>query len=353
VAWLALISAPVAEAGAEPGAQSGAQSSAQSGAPSPAQPAAQDGPQRPRFEPPVAPRPAEPLGADGKPLVPGVLPAATSEAARAAWRTVCAATRVPPAKAGNPATPPAAIGAFDLTFNVIAKPGSVGVNTTDVRFRFLGDPGYLRYTLESGREHVRGPQGDWLIAGERKERLVGDRYAGEDRQQIDQGLAIARNFVALTDPGRLRIASLAVVPRPPFALPAVLEKRAGELAWLDVRSPDFHLFARRDARTAAAPVQQAPMFRVLLGHTADGRVQLALVQEDRGAATALDPGALLVDLREYEPLDGFMVPLQLVVYEVEEGARPPAFRGRETMDLYRDKDQGSLRPRLAPDDFLP
>ena len=65
---------------------------------------------------------------------------------------------------------------------------------------------------------------DWSLAG-----LGGD------------ATAVAKHFVALSNPGSLRIASLETLAAAPGGLPKPVQERARKLAWLRLRSPDFRL----------------------------------------------------------------------------------------------------------------
>jgi hypothetical protein len=276
------------------------------------------------------------LGPDGRPLMPGELPPGTSPAARALWERLLAATLAP-----------APVRSFDLRFYLVHRREGPGTNTTQARIRFLW-PAFVRASLQSGREHVRGPEGDWLIDHEERVRLIG-REGAEDKKQIDETISIARNFLALSDPLSLRLAELAALAGPPEGLPPALVGRARELDWLALTSPDFRLY-RSAERPAGAP---PPLYRALLGiDRIAGQAELAWIAE-AGAPGSLASSALLVHLQHHERRSGFLVPMRLAVYEISELGLPRAFREEPSSELTLKQDGVDLRATLAPADFLP
>lgn len=285
--------------------------------------------------PPVASAPAkgpDPFAA----LVPGAIPAAASPEARAGWQSTCAASVVP----GTKAEP---VRAFELTVDVRYRGTGKASNDLKAEFRFLA-PTYVRVLLVEGKREVgRGPDGDWLDDGTRKERIrlgVGREFA-EDRRQLDQWQAIAKDFVALTDPKSLRIAKLEVLPSAPASLPEPLKKRGGELAWLRISSPDFRL----------VDVPPDRLFRASLGRDPKtGWTGLALIEEDV-PESALRPSAALLELLEPTPLQGFNVPKNILVHGIEPSRAPTAIAEIAGMDLYLHVPGSSLRASFAPEDF--
>lgn len=286
-------------------------------------------PLEPPREAPAADRAAERASS----LQPGVLPADASPQAVALWRALVRATRAPEQA-------PEPVRAFDLTFDVRVRRDTQRNDGKDLRFRYLA-PGFVRATLESGREHVRGPAGDFLIDGATAKALAPTRENQEDRRQIDEELAIARNFVALSDPAHLRIASLALLDAPPAGLPPALAERAGALDWLAVASPDFRLFQSDDELAAPA------LYLARLGlEKQTGKLVLAQLGRDLRRP---DERALLVALEGTRPLDGWLLPRLVFVraWDVERRA----FEERPSLELALK--HGSLRAPLAPDDFRP
>ena len=133
---------------------------------------------------------------------------------------------------------------------ILTREGVQTNETEDVEYRYLA-PDCVRFRLPSRREVGRSglAQRDyWLLDGDELVELVGREYE-EDRRQIQEMHAVARNFVALSDPGRLRITRLETLADPPPDVAPRLEPKERKLEWLRVASPDFALL-RRDA---AAP----------------------------------------------------------------------------------------------------
>lgn len=290
-------------------------------------------PAPPPFEPPREAQPAAGAAEAVAALVPGALPAQATPEAVAAWRKVVRATH-----AGEEA--PLPVEAFDLTFDLRVRRETQRNDGKDLRFRYLA-PGFVRATLQSGREHVRGPEGDYLVDGAQKKRLTPTRENQEDRRQIDEELAIARNFVALSDPGHLRLATLALLESPPAGIPPALAERAQGLRWLAVSSPDFRLF--QSDEEPGSP----QLYLARLGvEPESGRLVLAQVGRDLRRP---DERALLIDLRNTKPLDGWMLPHRIDVraWDLEQ----QRFEERASLELALK--HGSLRATLAPSDFRP
>lgn len=291
-------------------------------------------PATPPQEPSPAPAPAPRTG--GTPASPPALPAGTEPRAAELWRRAVAASF-----ASGP------IEAFDLEFSLRQR-GPHSSNDVDARYRYL-EPGFVRATLESGREHLRGPRGDFLIDGKEVVRLTG-RANVEDRRQLDETVALARNYLALADPARLRIDALRVLDAPPPGLPASLKVDPGVLDWLEVESPDFHLVRLEPARGGSEPAP--PRFRARLGlDRADGRIALCLLEERPlpGVRTHTEP--LLVELRDSRDLEGVRLPREVRVHHLDPRSPTPLFETYPHTILWLRR--GSLRPLLTPADFLP
>lgn len=302
----------------------------------------------PQDAPPPMPTPPSSSGnssapffdSTGKKIEPGVLPSDTAPAARDAWSTVCEKSLAPGAAR-------APVRAFDLELQVRYRSSNQQSNDFNARFRFLA-PSYLRATTANHREQLRGPKGDWLIDPEKHEKIsiAVDRAYAEDRRQLDDSVAIARNFVALTDPRSLRIARLALLERAPTGLPPSAAERASKMRWLEIESPDFHL-----QRAASTNDAVARLYRVALGiDPASGLVSYALVNEP-GSAAGVNASTLFIALEKPRALDGFQVPHNMIVYEVDPATK--AFRAEPSSDIYLVQGKATLRATLSPDDFLP
>jgi len=269
---------------------------------------------------------------------PAIPASATDAAARAAWEALAKATLDE-----KPVT------AFDLAFHLRVRSDNVQTNDIAARYRFLS-PGFVRATLESGREHLRGPDGDYLIDGEEVLRLVG-REATEDKKQIDETIGIARNFLALTDPARLQPSSVQPAAAPEHLLPPDLEERARTLNWISITTDGFHLLSS----SAPLPEGARRVQHALLGIDPKAPVlRLALIVEDTLGADGSPvtrPGLVLLDLRRSAALDGFEVPRHLRVHELDPMALTPRFRAKPSFELWLRG--GTLRPEFLADSFRP
>lgn len=292
-----------------------------------------------------APPPALPV--DEKPeekkepeLQPGVLPEGTTAKARELWKALCDATLV----RGMERKP---VDSFRLTFDLRVSRGERDSHDLNgASFSFFAPAGFVRYSLGSGRENLRGPDGDFSIGKDGKTIKLEGRDFKEDRKQTDEYVRIARNFVALTDPSALRIAKLNDQAKAPNGLPSQLVKRASQLTWLEVVSPDFHL--TKDKQTGK-PVKRR-MFRVLLGlDPATKRIDLAELREVGSTSTA----PILIRFEDFRALDGYQVPHQLKFFELSPTSRPRVYREIPSSDFVLHRKVCTLAAKLKPADFRP
>jgi len=275
--------------------------------------------------------------ADGTVVKPGELPPGASPAARERWESLAAElTKEEPVRS------------FLLEFYLRQQPRD-RPQSNDLRltFSFLA-PSFVRAKLESGRTHLRGPQGDYLLEKNQEAiRLVG-REGAEDRKQLDQMAAIASNFVGLTDPRTLRLATLETLDSPPAGIHPKHKSALAPLVWLRATSPDFYLGPQGPA-TDGAP----PLYRADLGIDPETKeVRFALINE-LFEGKPLRSGAMLVNMKAHVKRDALLVPHEVDIYEVDPESMPPRFYASPTSQLWLKKDRGRLRARLQPEDFLP
>lgn len=275
------------------------------------------------------------LASDGEEIAPGRVPADTSEAARALWRRAESAMR-----AADVAPPQ--LSSFDLTFDVDARHES-GKNDFTVNVRFLEEHGYLRSQMaESRRIQLRGPDGDWLVDKDELIDLTTGRQNREDRQQMDQWITIARNFTNLASPSALRIVALRE-SQAPAGLPDEVKGLVPGLVWLEVESPDFNLYPLE----AGKPI---PVMRARLGLDAS-KDELALcLLEDRNPRMARH--AQLIRYLDWQPVDGYSLPTQMLIYMVKSTGSQRMFFARPTYDLYVHKG-ARLNLELEESTFRP
>lgn len=311
----------------------------QSPAQTPPAPPASNGEQAPAPAaeiPPAAPRPGE-------------IPPSASARAKDLWAKLLAAASPPVSATPGSPTARAPVTAFDLTFDGRARPESGQSNDFNrARYRFLG-PGFVRTSLPSGAERMRGPEGDWLVDVSKGDRvqLAGREYA-QDRRELSESLNIAKSFVALTDPAQLRIAKLEDLAAPPATVPPSLAAVAPKLDWIAIESPDFHL-------VSASSRREAQSFRCQLGlDRATHLPELATIWEDEHGAMVHET-ALFVRMTKYVDLDQFHVPSQIDVYPADLDVSPFRFADVSSLSLYLRYllKESTLRAKLAPADFSP
>lgn len=279
------------------------------------------------------------VASDGQPVVPGRIPSDTPEAARTLWERVLAWTRI-----GESAAP---VRSFDLGFDVVFR-AEDRHNQFPARYAFVDDPGWLRCEIErSKRVQVRGPKGDWLIEKGQPTRLVG-RENRESRREMDQWVAISRNFLALTDPAKVRIVRLATGEPPPAqVLPSRAVPLAPTFSWLEVESPDFRLYESAEEGVAD------PVYRARLGvDPASGAVGLALL-EARGTRGVLASGALLVEIVGWRTVGDRRLPENVLVHAVDPERVPFGFEERPSIDLWLSREDPRLNPELPATHFEP
>jgi hypothetical protein len=280
------------------------------------------------------------------------VPADASQRARELWTALCKATLAPlgaplgaPQNPGMPGAPAARtpITAFDLSFD--GRAWSPQSNDFEIRQRYLA-PGWVRRTQKSGREQIRGPDGDWLVDPTTKEkiRLRGKDFE-QDRRELGETQQVARSFVALANPGAIRLTRLETMAAPPTSIPTALAARAAQLDWIAIETSSL-------TRASTNPGAALTLFRAQIGLDKKSALpQIAVVwEEEQGQHVGGQD--LLVDLLHYAPLDGYQVPDKLKVYPPDPQRSPLVFAEAPSLQLDLRRG-GSLKPALTPEDFVP
>ncbi|MFT7487105.1 MAG: hypothetical protein ACI9F9_002964, partial [Candidatus Paceibacteria bacterium] len=208
--------------------------------------------------------------------------------------------------------------------------------------------GFVRAHLETGRELLRGPKGDFLIDKAEVIALSG-REGVEDIKQLDQMVSIAGSFVGLTDPRTLRLIDLQLIQGPELALPARIKPEELEgLIWIRIKSPDFSLFNGRTADKTKPAIVQAD-----LGIHGDSKsIRFAVLREEADPGM-VPPGALFVHMANHLQRGHLFVPHVIKIFELDAALRPPAFHKKPTSELYLKRNRGSFGADLNPSDFMP
>jgi hypothetical protein len=259
-------------------------------------------------------------------------PARDSAEALALWERVCAAS-------GHAQREP--LTAFHLEADVRTRSG-VQRNDAHIDYRYRA-PDCIRFALPSKNETGRfgpAPEQYWTQAEGGVVVLSGRNFA-PDRKRVDDALTLARNYVALSNPARLRILAREILASAPADLGKELATRHRKLRWLAVESPDFALVSGELARETPA------VYRVELGLGEDDLPAVAIVRE-RGKSSA-DP--LLAEFAQYQEQDGFKLPFQILVHALDRTHAPATFAEAAAQEVY--VTTATLRPRLTVEDFRP
>lgn len=318
--------------------------------------AVQSAPQEP------APK-AQPPGASAAQQAGQALPPDTTAEARALWSALAEALRPQ-----TGAELPTSITAFDLSIQTRMitqrENGRSQKNDVRLRYRFLS-PGFVRTTLQDSKvERMRGPDGDWLWDPEKHDvvQLVGADFA-QDRRELSQTLSIARNYLALAEPGRLRITRLERMRAPPAGLPKfdpadettpkeTALTRATSLDWIAVTSPDFQVV---EALKSKDPNQAQPLFTAQIGLDPKSHwPMLAVIWQDEHS-TMVAETAVLVDLigeKYYKRIDGRLVPTYFRVHDPLLPSSPFSFQNQARVEVFVMADS-TLNAKLSADDFRP
>jgi len=297
----------------------------------------QDGPKRPKLPAGLAKRMDDPYAE----LVPGALPKDTTPEAKALFQRLVDS-------AGSPGVEREALRSFDLAFEIITRGEGAQHNQTKLRVRY-SEPGYVRFSVGKDKEMGFGASGCWQRFEDGAKWLNGRDYVS-DRKRITEVRAVAKNFLALADPRRLRLTSLQALLGPPGHVPPGTQKKLAELAWLQLQSPDFDLALGAPEGEGLQPLVPR-LFRATLGLDAStGRVVEALVQElDKGAP--LVATSTWVSLSAPNEATGTNLPASVFVRYPDIQSKPWAFEAKIREQLYLL--EGRLNPTLGPKDFEP
>lgn len=271
-------------------------------------------------------------------LIPGALPVGTSPEAAHLFDVLTRTTL-------KPGTERAPLTGFDIAFEIITRGTGVERNQAKVRVRYE-EPASVRFSLDGDKEMGYGPRGYWQRFEDGAKYLEGREYA-PDRKRIAGVRSTAKNFLALADPARLRLVSVRALPGAPGHVPPGFEKRASELTWLELASPDFDLAAGGAADTSAASAPR--LFRATLGlDPKSGRVLEALIAE-LDENTPLVETSTWVSLKDPMDIGDSLLPSTVEVRYADLTAKPWSFSKKPSEELYIL--DGRLNPGFAPGTF--
>lgn len=283
------------------------------------------------------PKPIDPFAT----LVPGVLPPRTAPAAARLWNEVVKAAKAA-TPAGEVRRPP--ISSFELKFEITVRDPAGGHNEATTRVRYLA-PHFVRFQLEESTELGFGPDGYWSKDQGQAPVDISRREYAESKRRVQDVRTTAKNFLALAEPGNLRILNLTKSQTPPTNQPPGAAKRLAAMDWLVLESPDFDLSAGTAIGADAGP----RLYRAYIGVGRESHnVEEAMVIEVRdgevrpATATWLTMGDRLI-------LDGISFPGSILIHRAVLDLSPWTFTKRPSDELYLI--EGKLVTGMTPADF--
>ncbi|MAB78949.1 MAG: hypothetical protein CMJ89_06280 [Planctomycetes bacterium] len=207
-----------------------------------------------------------------------------------------------------------------------------------LRFRFSKDRELGRFGLRSKEYWMR--ENDEVI-------WLKTRDYQSDRESIEEMAALAKNYLALSDPKHLRIDRIALLTEPPEEASPAIGRRYRKLTWLSVTSPDFALFGSNDAR------EPRTTYRVDLGLRPRDEEhawapEVAIIRTVSGGGRR-SKQAILLRLYAYREQDGFHIPFELAVHSLD--GTGTAFEQEPAQEVWIT--EADLRPDLKVEDFRP
>lgn len=309
---------------------------------------------------------------------PGVLPPATSEATKVAWRAMLEAvvTRATADAStgtgngtGNGAAPTQRAGVtdrFDVNLTLLTRSGRRGAQPQpethefDTRVLYM-EPFYVRYRLPEGVETGFGGDGPWLRDGDEIVQLRGREYE-TDKDQVTQVISLCKNFLSVSTPSQMRLAELTKLDRMPFQRDE-LPPRAGldyrRLTWLRALTPDFQLVEAIQPRVPGEKgTKPKALYRVYFGLDPQDHLPrvLHVVRVDANPrAMIFEQLILLESWRASRDEDGRSILLPHRLYVHERLPSHPHFRAfleQPDREVYV-RDGSTLFPNLTEADFEP
>ncbi len=293
-----------------------------------------------------APAPALPTPAQAAPAIAAApvasasYPAGTSAEARARWEKLCRA--LAPAADASAAGPASG---FEFFLEGSAYSGEKGSHDFKARYRFLEPNNLSIQSLDTDRTRLRGPRGDFLLEKDGQTIKLEGRDFQEDLRELDEQSALARMFLRLAHPGRLRLEKLELLEAPPASLPGTpaMAELARGLEWIQIESPDL------------GPGAQAPSSALgAIGlEPGSGLPALALfLQAPRGAAQRVE-FAQLLRLKRWEKVEGRTVPLEVRAFAPDPARAELVFAAKPNLDLWLDPKRSRFALDLKAQDFEP
>ena len=260
--------------------------------------------------------------------------------AQITWKALCRAS------VGD-STP---ITAFHIEAKVKSR-GQQKRNEGEVAYSFLA-PHCVRFriseTTEMGRSGRR--KTDYWMRDEDEVITLDTKDYKADRESIRDMAVLARNYIALSDPGRLRIHEFEVPhDQPKEAREVVGGKRLRELSWIRIKSPDFALLGSEQD-----PLAEETLYWVDFGLRPKGD-ELAWTPEIvivRNLPRSGEPEeSFLLRLDSYEEKDGLRIPRNIEVYHRDEERPGRPFRPKPTQEIWIHEID--LSSELQIEDFRP
>ena len=175
-----------------------------------------------------------------------------------------------------------------------------------------------------------------------------------DREWIQGMAALARNYIALSDPKRLRLERLELMSKPPAEARQAAGRDYKKLTWISITSPDFALL-ESDAAPAAPQSYRVDLGLRPRGEEFEWTPAVAIVRtlprEGEGSGERETARSVLLRLYKYAEQDGFRIPFELAVHHRDTSRMGMPFKELPAQEIWIQ--QADLRAEFQVEDFHP
>ena len=224
-------------------------------------------------------------------------------------------------------------------------------NEGEVAYSFMA-PHCVRFKISKTTEMGRSgrKKADYWMRDKDEVITLKSKDYKADRESIRDMAILAQNYIALSNPKRLRLQKLEALHRAPREARQAVGRHVKDLSWLSITSPDFALLGREDDPFAT----EETLYRVDFGlrpqeHEFAWTPEVVIVRTLPKAGETEE--SLLLRLFEYKEKDGFRIPHQIAVHHRDYSRMGHPFKLDPTQEIWiKDVD---LRAEFQVADFRP